>query len=91
LDQDLVLLACRDLQMDSESSKNMRAILSLDGVGRVLLGELSREEASLKTQLASANMTTEDDINKVRTLQARAKGIARAIDIIFEIANYRET
>lgn len=66
----------------------MRALLRSGGVGQVILGQFLRARAIAKERMLDVNLGTEEGHRQAIQLQAQAKGLDLAINIIFDIANF---
>lgn len=64
----------------------MRAVLSHNGIGLVLLGEILRDVQGLKDALATKNLRWNEGVHEALELQGQIKGMNRVMDRLFEIA-----
>ena len=68
----------------------MRELLSTNGMGLVILGEVLRTIQGVKDALASQDLRWNEGVHAALELQGQIKGMNRIVDILFDIADRTE-
>lgn len=88
--QERILRDALETVPSSQASLQMRQLLSLEGVGLVLLGQLLRAKDMVTQKVMVADLANEEGRMIALRNQGIAKGFELAIDIVFEIVNFEE-